>query len=210
MKKFILCILIILVCSPVYADQSILKAQKKLNAIGYDAGGSDGLWGKKTHNAVTQFQKDFDIEVTGKLDRSTLAMLFSITNTVMEIKELKIGMTKEEVKRKYKIKKSPLETLKGAYNIVGAFTVANKPVETILRFFDNKLDSMTFDCKNGNYQSIKSALKKKFPLSCSYKGCYLIDKQGNYLFTGNLSFYIVSQRYRNEVTTEKKKSMDDI
>lgn len=54
----------------------IKKAQATLKAKGYKPGPADGIWGKMTSNAVTQFQKDNELKLTGKLDYKTMRALF--------------------------------------------------------------------------------------------------------------------------------------
>lgn len=62
--------------APVHVKSStLLKAQKKLDQEGYNAGRADGKWGSKTADAVKSFQKKNNLPVTGKLDKQTLADL---------------------------------------------------------------------------------------------------------------------------------------
>ncbi|HTV33010.1 MAG TPA: peptidoglycan-binding domain-containing protein [Methylocella sp.] len=56
-------------------SSTLIKAQKKLDQEGYDAGRADGKWGTKTAEAVKSFQKDNNLPVTGKLDHQTLVDL---------------------------------------------------------------------------------------------------------------------------------------
>ncbi len=46
----------------------VLKYQKMLSVLGYYAGELDGLFGPKTKKAVTAFQKDHSLPVTGEID----------------------------------------------------------------------------------------------------------------------------------------------
>lgn len=51
---------------------TILQMQYLLNYLGYDTGGCEGVCGKKTKQAVLDFQKDFDgLTVTGEADEAT-------------------------------------------------------------------------------------------------------------------------------------------
>jgi len=53
-----------------YSD-SVYNAQKKLKQLGYDPGPIDGIFGKKTKNAIKNFQADNYINVTGQLNNET-------------------------------------------------------------------------------------------------------------------------------------------
>lgn len=55
--------------------EGVYEAQKKLKELGYNPGSLDGLWGKKTREAVRQFQKDMKLPVTGRLDQKTTEKL---------------------------------------------------------------------------------------------------------------------------------------
>ena len=44
---------------------SVRKTQKMLNAKGYEAGPADGLMGRKTRAAISKYQKDNRLRVTG-------------------------------------------------------------------------------------------------------------------------------------------------
>jgi len=56
-----------------YAD--VLKSQKYLNALGYNSGMEDGIWGKKTQNALKSFLDDVGIAWDGKLDQKDILAL---------------------------------------------------------------------------------------------------------------------------------------
>ena len=56
-------------------DPKTLNAQKSLAELGYDPGPADGFMGKKTGDAIREFQLDNGLDVTGKLDRSTINAL---------------------------------------------------------------------------------------------------------------------------------------
>jgi len=52
------------------ADQ-ISGAQGRLNNLGYDAGEANGLLTAETQDALSQFQRDYGLPVTGQLDKET-------------------------------------------------------------------------------------------------------------------------------------------
>jgi len=54
-----------------YSD-NVHQAQLTLKDLGYDPGVCDGIWGKKTVEAVRLYQKDQGLDQTGKLDSPTL------------------------------------------------------------------------------------------------------------------------------------------
>lgn len=49
----------------------VKELQKALNALGYNCGTVDGIFGSKTLGALKNFQKDMNISQTGKLDSAT-------------------------------------------------------------------------------------------------------------------------------------------
>ena len=55
--------------------QQVRTAQANLNQLGYDAGSADGVMGNKTRTAISQFQTDQGLEMTGRLDKKTLELL---------------------------------------------------------------------------------------------------------------------------------------
>jgi len=59
-----------------YADAEIIKGvQTALNELGYDCGTPDGVAGKNTAAAITAFQTDMEITVTGTITEETLIYL---------------------------------------------------------------------------------------------------------------------------------------
>ena len=56
-------------------EDTVFEAQKKLSELGYDAGKPDGIWGRKTKEAVKSFQTDNGLPATGQLDGLTLFRL---------------------------------------------------------------------------------------------------------------------------------------
>ena len=74
------CCLAIVGMSPVYAagvahDVNMVAVQRALKDKGYRPGAADGVIGPRTRAALREFQKAAGLEVTGRLDRSTLAEL---------------------------------------------------------------------------------------------------------------------------------------
>lgn len=56
----------------------VQKLQGILNRLGYAVGRPDGLPGKKTRNAVSRFQRDVKLTVSGHLDEATAAKLYTL------------------------------------------------------------------------------------------------------------------------------------
>ena len=56
-------------------DTNVMQAQRKLQMLGYQTGGADGLMGPSTRRAIKTFQKKSNLKVTGQLDAPTLAAL---------------------------------------------------------------------------------------------------------------------------------------
>jgi len=56
---------------PQVAPMTIVEAQKRLAALGYEPGSPDGKMGSRTVGALQKFQRDRGISVTGKLDSAT-------------------------------------------------------------------------------------------------------------------------------------------
>ena len=57
--------------SAVAYDPVVFEAQKKLDELGYDVGKPDGIWGRKSVEAVKRFQHDAGLAETGRLDELT-------------------------------------------------------------------------------------------------------------------------------------------
>ena len=55
--------------------KTVRAMQKILNDLGFEAGTADGIWGKKTQVAVTDFQEESGLEITGSLDPQTISAL---------------------------------------------------------------------------------------------------------------------------------------
>ncbi|MBT5229400.1 MAG: peptidoglycan-binding protein, partial [Methylococcales bacterium] len=56
-------------------DPAIKRYQSLLNKLGYNTGRPDGIPGKKTTIATTNFQQDYQLPVTGRLDARTKSKL---------------------------------------------------------------------------------------------------------------------------------------
>ena len=54
---------------------TLVRAQAQLSNLGYYAGVVDGSFGPLTSRAITQYQADYGLPVTGRLDRATLKSL---------------------------------------------------------------------------------------------------------------------------------------
>ena len=55
--------------------ETIIRVQAQLNGAGYDCGTPDGVAGDKTREAVSRFQEDHQMPVTGKIDQEFLIEL---------------------------------------------------------------------------------------------------------------------------------------
>lgn len=85
--------------APAYAYEELAKGskgdevvalQERLNELGYNVGSADGDFGGKTEKAVCSFQRDNDLEATGKVDAELHALIFSTdVKTKAEVEALK-------------------------------------------------------------------------------------------------------------------------
>jgi hypothetical protein len=57
---------------------TLYQVQKKLLELGYEVGTPDGIWGKQTETAIKNFQKDYKLPLTGKLDEETKKKIESL------------------------------------------------------------------------------------------------------------------------------------
>lgn len=60
---------------PARSSDQIRSVQRILAEQGYNPGPVDGMMGKRTRVAIKQYQRDYDLPVTGRLDDETLASL---------------------------------------------------------------------------------------------------------------------------------------
>ena len=56
-------------------NDTVRRAQKALNELGYDSGRADGFLGENTKKALELFQTESELEATGRLDTNTQKML---------------------------------------------------------------------------------------------------------------------------------------
>lgn len=54
---------------------TVVRAQARLNALGYQVGSADGVAGTRTRHAIRQFQQSKGLLATGELDAATLSAL---------------------------------------------------------------------------------------------------------------------------------------
>lgn len=59
----------------------VTRLQAALNALGYDCGAADGIFGAKTETAVRAFQKDNGLAVDGIAGKATQAALYAAEDT---------------------------------------------------------------------------------------------------------------------------------
>lgn len=59
----------------------VTKLQTALNALGYDCGTADGIFGAKTETAVRNFQRDHSLTVDGIAGKATQAALYAAEDT---------------------------------------------------------------------------------------------------------------------------------
>lgn len=88
-----------------YGDsgEDVILLQEKLKILGFFPFGVDGSYGAATEDAVKDFQKDNDLEVTGVANADTLTLLYDKTDTVVfgntNYPTIKIGSRGEDVLR---------------------------------------------------------------------------------------------------------------
>ncbi|GAB1644527.1 peptidoglycan-binding domain-containing protein [Krasilnikovia sp. MM14-A1259] len=59
------------------SGQHVQQVQHRLQELGFNPGGTDGLYGAKTVEAVQAFQATYQIHISGHVDEATWGMLFS-------------------------------------------------------------------------------------------------------------------------------------
>jgi len=80
------------------SGDEVKALQERLNALGYDCGEADGVFGTRTKNAVVRFQTDHQLDPDGVVGRKTWAALDSIQPA--EIYRVTIeGVTLSQYKR---------------------------------------------------------------------------------------------------------------
>ncbi|MEO1141121.1 MAG: peptidoglycan-binding protein, partial [Pseudomonadota bacterium] len=66
---------------PLAVNRNIIsQTQKKLSNLGFDAGPADGLMGQKTRNAITAFQRENGLPVSGEIDAELVLALKSVAS----------------------------------------------------------------------------------------------------------------------------------
>ena len=66
---------------PLAVNRNIIsQTQKKLSTLGFDAGPADGLMGQKTRNAITAFQRENGLPVSGEIDAELVLALKSVAS----------------------------------------------------------------------------------------------------------------------------------
>ena len=71
--------------SPVSASENVLATQNKLNALGFDAGTTDGIWGSATKNALIKYLSTKGLKFDGVLDSNEFKMLdLNFTNALSQ------------------------------------------------------------------------------------------------------------------------------
>ena len=71
--------------SAVSASENVLATQKKLNALGFNAGTADGIWGSSTKNALIEYLLTKGLKFDGVLDANEFKMLdLNVTNTLFQ------------------------------------------------------------------------------------------------------------------------------
>jgi hypothetical protein len=75
-----------------------MKLQVILSALGYEVGAIDGVIGSRTTAAIKEFQRDNDMDVTGKLDDETRSALrYSFRENVEELSGIELQFVLDEV-----------------------------------------------------------------------------------------------------------------
>lgn len=86
----------LLSASTIWASTNVLEAQKILNQLGYKAGPSDGVVGKKTINAIANYYTDQGSTFDGTIDSSELENLkatLKSKNLSLKIRAENLGIT---------------------------------------------------------------------------------------------------------------------
>lgn len=56
-------------------QNTVRQVQQQLQQQGYDVGQVDGVWGPQSQQALASFQRDQNIQATGRPDQQTMAAL---------------------------------------------------------------------------------------------------------------------------------------
>lgn len=60
-----------------------MEVQRRLNALGFDCGVPDGVYGAQTRDAIARFQASIGANATGKISQSEITALYQQSDTVM-------------------------------------------------------------------------------------------------------------------------------
>jgi len=152
------------------------------------------------------------------------AILFCEDIEVIEIKGLKIGMTKEEIERN--VGKLPLNNI----TIAGVRGKYDDSGPVIIKFYEGKLDVFMFSFDPRYFDDILEAVKNKYPtigcdnsvvtnamgasfnqVSCRLKdqsGSLSLSKFSNNINTSTLS--LISDRWIKETADKQKEKRKDL
>lgn len=64
--------------TPPEVNEAIASIQQGLNALGYDAGPVDGLFGRRTSSAIRDFQEDVGLAATGQPDEEFIGVFLAV------------------------------------------------------------------------------------------------------------------------------------
>lgn len=118
---------------------AIQEIQRQLNVLGYEAGGVDGILGRKTHAAISAFQKDNRLPVDGIASKE---LLFTLKNASFKKEQSDLA------------KKSPLLTTKN----VNTDPIKTGYIETYKKLRTHGLSTVTID----NTRNSSSVIAKLF------------------------------------------------
>ncbi|MCX4186618.1 peptidoglycan-binding domain-containing protein [Methylophaga sp. OBS4] len=96
--------------------QQLKRVQLNLQKLGYDPGPADGVMGPKTTQAISQFEKDRDLPVTGQPSPAVLMYL-----------QTAVSQTSKSGQKDEMYELAQMDTATGAFT--GSFATAKKPWE---------------------------------------------------------------------------------
>jgi len=109
----------------------VAKAQRHLDALGYDPGPVDGVLGKKTGTAIKHFQVDAEMEVDGKL---TPAMLARLEQWSLERQpQLEHTAPPEQTPEGTDTAPEPLNVAGPSYEVGDSYVYSDGRIETVSR-----------------------------------------------------------------------------
>ena len=108
----------------------------------------DGVFGTPTRNAVTAFQRIFELPATGEVDKATWYKIGFIYTAVKRLAELDSeGISLEEVPKQFEIEYSKGSTGDGVrvlqyyLNVIGAYYANVQPVNDITGYFGEQTEA---------------------------------------------------------------------